>query len=215
MEKEQSNLRIWDEVAQPPSSVLKPILAGRLVGKTDISPQWRYRAATELWGPCGIGWKYEITDLKTVDGADGQIVVIAQISLRYRTEDGSWSDPVPGIGGSMLVAKEKAGLYTSDEAYKMAVTDALSVAFKVLGFGAAVYMDQWDGSKYNVPFEFLPNGTREKTADWIAKCEKAASADDFKKWWPTNKAAIIADCGEAGAGRVYERFSELLKKGTA
>jgi len=207
-------MRIWDEVAQPPSSVLKPILAGRLAGKTDISPQWRYRAATELWGPCGVGWKYEIYRLWTEPGSDGQVFAFAQVHLFYRNEVGEWSEPVPGVGGSMLVAKEKAGLYANDEAYKMAITDALSVAFKTLGFAAAVYMDQWDGSKYNVPLSFLPETTKEKAADWIAKVEEAAGSEDFKKWWPKNKAKVIADCGEAGATPVYERFSDLLKGGS-
>ena len=37
------------------------------------------------------------------------------------------------------MAKEKNGLYTSDECFKMALTDAISVACKALGFGADIY----------------------------------------------------------------------------
>jgi len=47
-----------------------------------------------------------------------------------------------------MISKEKDYLYTNDECYKMAVTDALSVAFKALGFGAEIYAGRWDGSKY-------------------------------------------------------------------
>ena len=53
----------------------------------------------------------------------------------------------------MFVAKERNGLYTSDECYKMALTDAISVACKALGFGADVYW-QADRTKYtNKPQE--------------------------------------------------------------
>ena len=213
---DENKLRIWDEVAQPPSEVLRPILGGRLgaAGLTEISPQWRYRAATQLWGPCGVGWKYEILSTEKVDGPDGQVFLFAKVALYYKVGE-DWSEPVLGVGGSMLIAKEKDTFYANDEAVKMAVTDALSVAFKMLGFGAAVYMDQWDGSKYDVPFDFLPETTKDKVTDWIAKAEEAASDESFRKWWPVNKAAIIADCGEAGAATVYEQFTELLKKGTA
>ena len=48
----------------------------------------------------------------------------------------------------MLVEKEKAGLHFNDEAYKMAETDALSVAMKALGVGANIYSGMSDGSKY-------------------------------------------------------------------
>ena len=47
----------------------------------------------------------------------------------------------------MLVAKEKNGLYTSDDGFKMALTDAISVACKSLGVGADVYYAK-DRSKY-------------------------------------------------------------------
>ena len=49
----------------------------------------------------------------------------------------------------MFVAKESSGLRTNDEAFKMALTDAVSVACKALGIGANVYWEK-DRTKYGV-----------------------------------------------------------------
>ena len=48
----------------------------------------------------------------------------------------------------MLAENESRGMHTNDECYKMALTDAISVACKALGFAADVYWDK-DSSKYN------------------------------------------------------------------
>lgn len=141
------SLEIWDKLKQPPVTALKTIKAGRLSGMTDVNPQWRYQAMTEQFGPCGIGWKYAVTRLWSEPGSDGQIFAFSEVELCY-LDNGVWSDPVPGIGGSMLVTKEKTGLHSSDEGYKMATTDALSVAMKMLGVAADIYAGRWDGSKY-------------------------------------------------------------------
>lgn len=141
------NLKLWDAVKRPPKTALKQIQGGRLSGKTDISPQWRYLAATGQFGPCGIGWKYTIDRLWAESGADGEVMSFALVTLYVKVGD-QWSEGIPGIGGAMQIEAEKKGLHTSDECYKMAVTDALSVAFKVLGFGADIYMGMFDGSKY-------------------------------------------------------------------
>ena len=157
LEDFMDNLSLWDAVKRPPESALKQIRGGRLVGMTDINPQWRYQAITEQLGPCGVGWKYTIDRYWLEPGTDGQMAAFAQVSVSVRlpivvSGDGRaevmWSEPVPGIGGSMLIAQEKSGLRTNDEAYKMATTDALSVALKMLGVGADIYMGRWDGSKY-------------------------------------------------------------------
>jgi hypothetical protein len=137
-----SNLDKWEKLARPPESALKKINGGRLKGMTDISPQWRYKAMTEVFGPAGKGWSYTIEKLWTEEGVGGEIMAFAQVNL---VADGL---PIPGIGGSKLIAKETGGMHNSDEAYKMAVTDALSVAMKMLGVGADIYMGMWDGSKY-------------------------------------------------------------------
>ena len=56
-----------------------------------------------------------------------------------------------GVVGSKLIARERDGLATNDEAFKMAVTDAFSTSLKMLGVAAAVYEGRWDGSKYSQP----------------------------------------------------------------
>jgi len=140
-------MSIWDKVKQPPKTALKAIEAGRLKGKSDINPQWRYQVMTETFGSCGIGWKYTIDKLWTEQGPDKQIFAFAEINI-YIKWQGEWADPIPATGGSMLVEQERTGLHANDEAYKMAVTDALGTAMKMLGVAADVYMGKWDGSKY-------------------------------------------------------------------
>lgn len=142
------NLDIYEKLRSVPNEAKKAIGGGRLKGMTDINPMWRIKSLTEQFGPCGIGWCYEIKDrwLETCMAKD-EITANVIINL-YVKVDGEWSKPIPGVGGSMLVASERNGLYVNDECYKMALTDALSVACKALGMGADVYW-QSDNTKYN------------------------------------------------------------------
>lgn len=148
------NLAIYNKVRQVPDEAKKRITGGRLNGMTDINPMWRIKAMTELFGPCGTGWKYVITRREMVPDGSGQVAAFMDIDLYYRDGDG-WSEPIPGTGGSMFISKEKGGLYTSDECYKMALTDALSVSCKALGVGADVYWEK-GATKYSQPAENPP-----------------------------------------------------------
>ena len=141
------NLKIYNDVRQVPKQAQKKIKGGRLSGMTDINPMWRIKKLTELFGPCGFGWKYEITEKRLEEGGNNEIAAFVDINL-YVKQDGEWSEPIPGTGGSTFVAKERKGLYTSDECYKMALTDAISVACKPLGFGADIYWSA-DRTKYS------------------------------------------------------------------
>jgi hypothetical protein len=145
----ESLLTIWNEVRSVPQEAQKKISGGRLNGKTDINPVWRLKTLTGMFGPCGVGWKYEINKLWTEKGEAGEIAAFVIINL-YIKNNGGWSEAIPGIGGSMFVAKETKGLYTSDECYKMALTDAISVSCKALGIAADVYWSA-DSSKYDKP----------------------------------------------------------------
>jgi hypothetical protein len=147
MVMENINMEKWEKLRTPPKDALKTIKAGRLKGMTDISPQWRLEVMTSTFGMCGIGWKYEIKKMWLEPAVFEQVAAFAEISLFIKDGD-SWSDPIPGIGGSFFIAKEGSGPHASDECFKMAITDALSVAMKQLGVGSDIYRGRWDGSKY-------------------------------------------------------------------
>lgn len=150
------NMEIYNKLKTVPEKAQKPITGGRLKGMTDIKPMWRIEKLTETFGMCGIGWKAPITRREIIEGANGEKVAIVEIDLFVKV-NGEWSDAIQGTGGSSFIANEKSGLYTSDECFKMAYTDALSVACKSLGMGADVY---WGDSKYPTQ----PTApTREKT----------------------------------------------------
>lgn len=135
------NLYLYNKLRAVPEEAKKPISAGRLKGMTDINPVWRIKALTEAFGPCGIGWWYTIDRKEIVhDPATNQRAAFVDITLYYVDPETSViSHGIPGTGGAVFVANEKNGPYMSDECYKMALTDAISVAAKSLGVAADVY----------------------------------------------------------------------------
>lgn len=174
------NLKIYEAVRSVPENAKRKITGGRLNGKTDINPMWRIKALTETFGPCGTGWYVQVVSKEIHDGVDGVKVATVDLNLFYRLPDGEWSAPVFGTGGNMLVDKERNGLYTSDEAFKMAYTDALSVCCKMLGVGADVYWEA-DRTKYS------PKETPKENTAVCDSCGKAirpvrANGQEFSAW---------------------------------
>lgn len=178
------NLDIYEAVRAAPAEAQKPIKGGRLSGMTDISPMWRIKKLTELFGPCGIGWWYTITDKRILAGEGGTLMAAVDIELYYKYGE-EISQPIPATGGSMLVAKEQKGLYTSDECFKMALTDAISVACKALGMGADIYWAK-DRTKYDAPAEPAKPQTKDKAPNAPPATKTAEKGMSF----------VCADCGE-------------------
>lgn len=143
-----NNMEIYGYARSVPDYAKKPISGGRLNGKTDIRPQWRTQVLTELFGPCGFGWKYEITSQRLEKGEGKEVKAFVDINLYVKIGD-EWSAAIPGIGGNSYIDNKG---YTNDECFKMALTDALSVACKQLGIGADVYMGA-ERTKYTAPDE--------------------------------------------------------------
>ena len=140
------NMRYYERFRSCPPEAMREIAAGRLKGKTDINPMWRIKALTEVFGPQGVGWWLQNVKYWTDTAPGGEIMAFCSLELVYM-DDGKESQPVPGIGGSGLVNAERSGLVANDEAYKMAYTDAISVAAKGLGVAADVYWGK-DATKY-------------------------------------------------------------------
>lgn len=140
------NMSLFEKFRVTPAEARKQITGGRLKGFTDINPMWRFKRLTEVFGPCGIGWKYEIVSQRIQPGYGNEVSAFVDILLYYKM-DGAWSEGIPGIGGSSFVAVETKGAHTSDECFKMALTDAIGTACKALGMSADIFFEK-DRTKY-------------------------------------------------------------------
>lgn len=145
------NLDLYNKLKVVPAEAIKPILNGRLKGKSDINPMWRIKTMTEHFGVCGIGWKYVITKQWT-ETYGTETKAYCNIDLFVKVDD-KWSDAIQGTGGSSEVTMERNGSYVSDECYKMALTDALSVAMKALGVGADIYFEKGKSIDYSSKYD--------------------------------------------------------------
>lgn len=141
------NMKLYNAVRAVPQEAKKTIGAGRLKGMTDINPMWRIKVLTEQFGVCGFGWRTQLVRTWIEEGANNERTANVELLLFIKM-DGEWSEGIVGIGGASFVSNERNGLYTDDECYKKAYTDAISVACKALGIGADVYFEK-DRTKYD------------------------------------------------------------------
>lgn len=203
------NMKIYEATRTVPANALKAIQAGRLKGKSDINPMWRLKSLTEQFGPCGIGWKYTIDRQWIEQGGGVEQAAFVNISL-YIKHNGEWSDAIPGTGGSSFVTQESKGPYTSDECFKMALTDAISVACKALGFGADVYWDK-DKTKYSDKPEEPKQQKNITEQEEIALRDLISAIDGY------SEAAFLAEAritklGDLPAERFKGAFSYIQGK---
>lgn len=206
------NLKLYEAIRQVPEEAQKPIQGGRLKGMTDINPMWRIKTLTEQFGVCGIGWYYEILEERIEEGANGERVALVKINL-YIKHDGEWSKPIVGTGGSMLVAKERGGLYTSDEAFKMALTDAISVSCKALGMGADIY---WQGDRTKYDKKPKPDNENDKVTIGQVKTMEALlkKVDEgyTQRILDFNKVKSLNDLTPEQYGKAMFSIKALLEK---
>ena len=139
------NLKIYNDLRSVPKEAQKSFSNGKFSG-TDINPMWRIKRLTEQFGPCGIGWYWG--EPKFTETTQGTTTTVHCIIALYIKNGEQWSEPIFGVGGNTLARTEKSGTFTvSDEAYKMAFTDAQSNAAKQIGLGADIWFEK-DVTKY-------------------------------------------------------------------
>lgn len=160
MAEQNKNTMYYELFKDTPQEARKEITAGRLKGFTDINPMWRIKRLTEVFGPCGIGWWIDIVDIQICQGYESEQRAFVKVNLFVvDTETGETSKPIQGVGGASFVAYEKNnnGYYTNDECVKMAVTDAIGSACKLLGMSADIYFAK-DRGKYDIVTEPVLKG---------------------------------------------------------
>lgn len=151
-----NNLDIYNRYRQVPAEALKPFDNGNFKG-TDINSMWRVKCLTEQFGVVGHGWTTRVlrTWLERCEYTN-EVYAFAEIEMQVKIGD-DWGKPFTATGGNKFCTYVKSKDYYkgSDEAFKMAITDAFGVACKYLGIGADVYW-QNDKSKYTENQEEKP-----------------------------------------------------------
>lgn len=219
--KDNNNLELYNKFGTTPKNAQKPIAAGRLKGMTDINPMFRIKALTEQFGPVGFGWYYDITNKWLENGAEGVVAAFVDVNL-YVKYNGEWSKPIQGTGGSTFVAKEQKGLYTDDEAYKKALTDAISIACKSLGMCADIYYskDTNYGTKYDVKTEETPKEEKkeELKIDLTFLSNKVGSGKYKDKTWievhnenPTYIQWLVDNAKQETSKQKFQQILNLLE----
>lgn len=173
------NLEFYDALRSVPKEAQKTFNNGRFSG-TDINPMWRIKKMTEIFGAVGFGWYYEVVRREIITSPDGTMCAFIAVNLYVKICE-EWSKPIYGEGGNTFATKTKQGYtQTSDEAYKMALTDAVSNATKQLGLGADIWFSQ-DKTKYTNNYAGNPTKIEDDLDIFnaIDEIERAKSVEEL------------------------------------
>ena len=135
-----------------------------------------------------------------IEGAKPKTIAVVKLTLIFN--DGTDTLQIEGLG-SGEDSGDKAVMKANTAALKYALANAF-----LISWGDDPEADpSTDGAQVNEAEAVATDG-------WLDVCEKASGSPlaTFKKWWPTNKAKILDDCGKEGAARVYEMFTIYLTR---
>lgn len=141
------NLALWHAVEKTDPAHVKPI-TGKAYSGTSPKPHYLIHKATEMFGPCGIGWGFTVVDERVEDGAVvGERVHLARVRVWYK-----WNGErgeVEHLGGTPFCGVRRNGnTFIDEDAPKKSVTDALVKALSMIGFAGDIFMGRYDDSKY-------------------------------------------------------------------
>jgi hypothetical protein len=129
------NLAIWNAVSKTNPAHTKKV--NQRGGFTSISASYQVMAATEQFGPIGIGWGY----IASLPIFHDTLVTVA-VTLWHGDRANTFG-PMPGCEEW----KDKNGRIDTD-APKKATTDAVTKLLSQLGFNADVFLGLFDDNKY-------------------------------------------------------------------
>lgn len=193
-------------MARPPQEALNTISFGKLKGKSDINPQWRIEALTEVFGLCGVGWYYEIIAVDYQDVVEtGERMVYITIGIHVKQEDGTWSAPIIGIGGDFTIIRDKNGVHGNDEAFQMALTDALGKAAKCVGIANDIYR-----GKYNSKYGWRDEREKQRKQ---AMDKSQKKLDELENWRMISPDNIEVKARTKDGGYEWKNLDDVALKG--
>jgi len=148
-------MTVWGHASKTDPSATKADNTGGYKS-TSINGYWAVKKATELWGPCGKDWGYEILEDVLTDGIplmdkeSGIPICKSQmhtIKLRLWYPD-CREGGVINYGHTPYIFNSKYGPMCDMEAPKKSLTDAVKKCLSFLGFSADIFMGEFDDSDY-------------------------------------------------------------------
>ncbi len=142
-----TNMDLWHRVEKTDPRHVKPI-TGKTYSGNSPKPHYLIHKATETFGPCGIGWGFDIKAQEIVrngDNSEALSCVTVEVWYRWNGEIGH----VQHVGATPLWGKRSSGkLFMDEDSFKKSTTDALTKALSLIGFAGDIFMGRWDDSKY-------------------------------------------------------------------
>ena len=183
-----SNMKLWDAVCVTDPAAVKPITGKQYKGNSP-KPYWIIQRATEMFGPCGIGWGIEVVSERFERFGDTEALHVALVRVWY-FQDGKRGH-IEQMGQTRAAYMSAAGKYIVDEdAPKKSVTDGMVKCLSMLGFAGDIFSGQWDDSKY---------------VEW-------AGAETRRRETPTLDDAQVSEIAALVAGRDVEAFMKWVSK---
>lgn len=193
--KTVDNMAIWNQASRTDPAATKPITEGYLKGKTAIAALLPVKMATEIFGPVGIGWGYEIIEERfdagehiyttPKDGGEPLLLGIAQLHTMLVKVWANWNGEkleATHYGHTPRLYRSKWGISTDDEYAKKSLSDAVKKALSMFGVNADIYLGEFDDQGY---VDELRQDMAIEKADH-KEAEVAKQRADYDEWKISN-----------------------------
>jgi len=200
-------MKVWNAVQQTDPKYTKGFKKGGGFSGTAINATYQIRRATELWGPIGGKWGYEVVTSEYVKGADNDIIHV--LMIKFRHPDGAFDV----FGQTTFAGANKNGKFTDEEAPKKSLTDAITKGLAMLGFSADVFLGLYDDNKYvNDLRQQAAQGVvsiAPNTATQVMKDEFDALPKELQHQFSVKVDSVRAHLDEGNVERGYDIYSEF------
>ncbi|MDR5859438.1 hypothetical protein FZZ93_05625 [Halomonas eurihalina] len=174
MTQNTDHLALWHQVEKTPTNVVKQAnVNGQQI--TAIDTMHMIRLATQVFGPMGLGWGYQIEEERYDQGAPildpqtGEVkahelthTVRLMLWYRWQGEKGE----VTQFGHTRAVYRTNKGSWMTDgEAPKKSVSDAMKKCLSLLGFAADIFTGMFDDQDYRAAREAETRIAKAEDAD--------------------------------------------------
>lgn len=217
-----TNTEIWESVSRTDPVHTKEFKRPGGFQGTAINATYLISRATEMFGPVGMGWGYEVEQEELMEGVfldERNRELIHKIKIKVWYKWNGKTGEFCHYGQTTFVGMRGKYVFTDEEAPKKSLTDALTKALSMLGFSADVHMGLYDDNKYVNETASMFAEQRAKKAEAAKPKINADQASTIKKLIASSDTDIVRFLDYYRVNNIedipadqYERIAGLLKK---